>query len=83
MRGHRRHRLPGAVMGYPTRHLLSPDNGTQPVPRITLDESNQPHCPADYPHLRHTDAVWYDWQSVEVWTCEGLAFAPLEDEVSR
>lgn len=65
-----------------TRSLLSWDNGTQPVPRIVLDENSQPYCPAEHAHERHSDAVWSDWQTVEVWDCSGLPFTTL-DEVTQ
>lgn len=61
-----------------TRHLLSWDNGATPQPRITLDDAGNVTCPADQPHAPHTDAVWFDWQTCEVWTCSGLAFTPLD-----
>jgi hypothetical protein len=43
------------------------------VPRLTLTPEGEVTCPAaGTPHEAHTDAVWFDWQRVEVWTCDGM-----------
>lgn len=41
-------------------------------PHITTDADGNVGCPEPEPHEPHTDAVWFDWQRVEVWTCHGV-----------
>lgn len=61
-----------------TRSLLSWDNGTQTVDRITTDAEGNITCPNNFPHLPHSNAVWTDWNDAEVWNCSGTDYAPLE-----
>jgi hypothetical protein len=39
--------------------------------RITINEQGEVVCPNEFPHDKHTNAVWTDWQECEVWTCSG------------
>lgn len=43
----------------------------QAIERITLDAEGNAVCPNEGPHEPHSNAVWSDWQSAEVWECTG------------
>jgi hypothetical protein len=62
----------------PTRSLLSPTNGTRTVEPITRDAEGNLVCPNDFAHGPHSNAVWTDWNAVDVWDCSGQAFDPIE-----
>jgi len=38
--------------------------------RITHIEGTV-YCPNPTPHAEHTNAVWFDWNQFEVYTCTG------------
>jgi len=42
-----------------------------PVERITRDDEGNVFCPNNFPHGPHSNAIWSDWQDVEVWDCAG------------